>query len=175
MVSSSKEFKFTQRQIGKWRVPTIEFPSTKDDPLCLPIKGYIANSVPPQSDVGKKRAKLWKPRIASKVKAARGASAWKASDEFAISLAFSFNINSGWHGRKPLDVENYVKPVIDAIAAGLFCCKHTDVDSIAEWKYDDSNFKTLLIHRLPDAETCCDEGIAVCVSVRSSGTAADVP
>lgn len=174
MVSSSSGLIFMQRQVGKWRVPTIEFPGAKDDPLCLLIKGYIANSVPPQSDVGKKRAKLWKPLIASKVKAARGASAWKASDEFAISLAFSFNTNSGWHGYRPLDVENYVKPVIDAIAAGLFCCKHIDVDSIAEWKYDDSNFKTLLIHRLPDADTCCDEGIAMCVSVRSV-TTADVP
>ena len=166
MVSSSSDFTFKQRQIGEWRVSTIEFSNAKSAPLCLPIKGYIANFVPPESDVGKMRSSLWKPLIASEVKDARGASAWNASSEFAISLAFSFNTNSGWHGRRPLDVENFVKPVVDAIAAGLFCCKSTDPRSIAKWCYDDSNFKTLLIHRLPDAETRCDEGIAVCVSVR---------
>ena len=164
MVSSSNDFTFKQRQIREWRVPTIEFASAKNAPLCLPIKGYIANSIP--SDPCKERIKAWKLLIASEVKDARGVSAWDASAEFAVSLAFSFNMSSGWHGRGSLDVDNYVKRVIDAIAAGLFCHKSTDPRSIAKWCYDDSNFKTLLIHRLPDAETCRDEGIAVCVSVR---------
>lgn len=165
MVSNSNDFTFTQRQIGKWHIPTIEFPGAKNAPLCLPINGYIANNYP-TSDTGKNRLKAWKPLIASEVKAARGAAAWDAADEFAISLAFSFNTNSGWHGYSPLDVENFIKPVIDAIAAGLFCRNSTDPRRIAKWNYDDSNFKTLLIHRLPDAAMRADEGIAVCVSVR---------
>lgn len=165
MVSDGIGLTFTQQQIGKWRAPTIEFPSAKNAPLCLPIQGYIANNFP-TTDTGKERLKAWKPIIASEVKAARGAFAWDASDEFAISLAFSFNINSGWHGYIPLDVENFIKPVIDALAAGLFCRNATDPHRIAKWDYDDSNFNTLLIHRLPDAATRADEGIAVCVSVR---------
>ena len=165
MDSNINEFTFTQHQIGKWHVPAIEFPSAKTAPLCLPVQGYIANSIP-TSATGKERLNAWKPLIASEVKARRGASAWDASDEFAISLAFSFNTNSGWHGYRPLDVENFVKPVIDALAAGLFCRNATDPRRIAKWDYDDSNFNTLLIHRLPDAATRADEGVAVCVSVR---------
>ena len=69
------------------------------------------------------------------------------------------------HGnQKNLDVENFIKPVIDALAAGLFCDPDQDPQEIAKWGFDDSNFRTLLIHRLDDATRRDDEGVAISVS-----------
>ena len=81
-------------------------------------------------------------------------------------IGFSFNISSGWHGHTPLDVENFLEPVVDALAAGLFCENQTDPYDIDRWHYDDSNFNTLLIHRLSDAHDRQSEGIAIFVSAR---------
>ena len=66
-----------------------------------------------------------------------------------------------------LDVENFVKPVVDGLAAGLFCDNDTDPNHIELWNYDDSNFNTLLIHRLEDARRPEDEGIAISISSSS--------
>ena len=44
-----------------------------------------------------------------------------------------------------MDVDNFVKPIIDALAAGLFCDPQIDPNNIPHWNYDDSNFNTLLI------------------------------
>ena len=59
--------------------------------------------------------------------------------------------------------------MVDAIAAGLFCREELELESIKRWCYDDSNFDTLLIHRLPDAEEPEGEGIAVFISSSSLG------
>ncbi len=67
-------------------------------------------------------------------------------------------------GYQPLDVENFIKPVIDAVSAGLFMDQQTRPSDVRHWNFDDSNFNTLLIHRLPDADSPSDEGIAVCIS-----------
>ena len=101
--------------------------------------------------------------MASGVKEVRGAAAWNPAGNFAISLGLSFHLPS--HGnQKNLDVENFIKPVIDALAAGLFCDPGQDPQEIAEWRYDDSNFRTLLIHRLDDATRSDDEGVAISAS-----------
>ena len=170
MVSSGGGLTFKESRIGGWLVPTIGFSEPARPPLRVAVRGLIINSI---VDGARNRGRQqdWKVQVASAVKSARGAQAWSAHDEYAISLAMRFHLGS--HGNRDLDAENFVKPVIDAIAAGLFCSNSTDPDSIAKWGYDDSNFKTLLIHRLPDAAARDGEGIAVCVSVRS-GTAADV-
>ena len=70
------------------------------------------------------------------------------------------------HGNRDLDVENFIKPVLDGLAAGLFCENDTDPQGIDQFNYDDSNFNTLLIHRLDNAPTADLEGIAVFVSSR---------
>lgn len=165
MGSENENLLFKNRDIGRWNVSTLEFFDAGRVPLCLPIMDYIANSVP-TSDKGKKRLSDWKPLIASKVKVARGVGAWNHQWLYAITLGFSFNISSGWHGYRPLDVENFIKPVIDAVAAGLFCDEQTDPYAITHWDFDDSNFNTLLIHRLPNAQTPQEEGIAVFVSAK---------
>ena len=163
MLSENEDLLFANRGIGRWYVPTLEFRDAERPTLYLPVIGYIANSVP-TSDTGKKRLNDWKPLIASEVKAVRGAEGWDSHSIYAITISFSFNVNSRWHGYRPLDVENFVKPVVDALAAGLFCPNSADPHTIDRWNFDDSNFNTLLIHRLPDAPTRQEEGIAICVS-----------
>jgi hypothetical protein len=72
----------------------------------------------------------------------------------------------GNHGNRPLDAENFIKPILDALAAGLFCDNQTEPMDIEHWNYDDSNFNTLLVHRLDDALNPRDEGTAIAVSSR---------
>ena len=161
MTSQNIGLVYAERKIGEWDVPTIEL-SQPDCLLHLPIKGYIVNSITERKD----RLQGWKVQVASNVKDARGGNPWNPKNRFSIAISFSFNTNSGWHGYLPLDVENFLKPVVDALAAGLFCAPQTNPQNIRKWDYDDSNFNTLLIHRLPDARTRADEGIAISVSAR---------
>ena len=162
MVSNSIGLTFKESRIGGWLVPTIEFSEPVRAPLRVAVSGVIINQI--VEGARKEQQRSWKVQVASAVKSERGAQAWSAHDEYAISLTMRFHMGS--HGNMDLDVENFIKPVIDAIAAGLFCRNATDPNSIAKWGYDDSNFKTLLIHRLPNAARRADEGVAVCVSVR---------
>ena len=137
----------------------------------MEIIDTIINSVVEGSN-GREKQRLWKVKIASVVKNARDEELWHPNARFAVSLGFSFHhINHGWRidgaGNAKLDVENFVKPVIDAVAAGLFCTPETEPRNIQHWGYDDSNFNTLLIYRLPDADDPQSEGIAICVSSSS--------
>ena len=136
----------------------MEFSSTASDSLCLPVVGTIVNSITER----KENLHAWKGKIAFEVKATRGTLRWNPSNNYAITLALSFH--GANHGYRDLDVENFVKPILDALAAGLFCDPETDPSNINHWNYDDSNFNTLLIRRLPDADSREEEGIAICVS-----------
>lgn len=108
----------------------------------------------------------WKLKVASDVRAERGDTPWEPEDRSVVTLGFSFcpELHGGPWQR--LDVENYVKPTLDALAAGLFSEPGEDLASIPRWDYDDSSFSTLLIHRLPDAASAADEGVAVFVSAK---------
>ena len=162
MTSEMDKLAFAWREIGHWRMPVLDFPESVRDPLCLPIYGIVANSVPTNAS-GRKRLKDWKVQLASEVKTARGSAPWNPNDNYTITLGLSFHLPS--HGnQKKLDVENFIKPTIDVLAAGLFCCFETDPQDINHWNYDDSNFRTLLVHRLPDARNRQSEGAAIAVS-----------
>ena len=168
MTSQNDSLKFGYRKIGQWTVPTLELPESGFVSINLPIMGYIANSIP-TSQAGKKRLDEWKVLVASEVKAMRGQKAWNPQIRYAIAISFSFNPRLHGNRRRSdgqvhLDVENFIKPVVDGLAAGLFCDNDKDPSRIEHWNYDDSNFNTLLIHRLPDATSCDGEGIAICVS-----------
>lgn len=116
--------------------------------------------------LGNTQKKLtWKRQLASEVKKRRGEEPWCSDDSYAISLALRFH--PGYHGgpTQDLDVENYIKPIVDATVAGLFCDPQTNPFAIDRWDYDDSNFNTLLIHRLPDTKRAEEEGVTVFVSV----------
>ena len=163
MTSQSAGLVFAERKIGEWTVPTIEFSRPSRPYLRVAVNSVIINSIVDGAR-GKEKQQNWKAQVASVVKRARGMQSWNAADEYAISLTMRFHL--GNHGNMDLDAENFVKPIIDAIAAGLFCDSQTQPQNIKRWGYDDSNFKTLLIHRLPDARTRAGEGIAISVSAR---------
>lgn len=150
------------RETGGWSVPVIEFANPDRSSLYLPIIGTIVNSITER----KENLQAWKVKIASEVKATRGMSPWNPSNDYVITLALSFH--GANHGYRDLDVENFVKPILDALAAGLFCNPDTTPRNISHWNYDDSNFNTLLIHRLPDAVSRDKEGVAICVSSLSA-------
>ena len=123
------------------------------------VQGTIVNSftVGPQQQV-------WKRRVASAIKRVRDGSPWDPRDLYAVTLEFRFH--PGNHQNQELDVENYVKPVVDAVAAGLFLEEERDPSEIQTWAFPDSNFRTLLIHRAADPKDRSREGVHISVSVR---------
>ena len=134
----------------------------KDPSRRLPstwVQGTIVNSftVGPQQQV-------WKRTVASAIKRVRDGSSWDPRDLYAVTLEFRFH--PGNHQNQELDVENYVKPVVDAVAAGLFLEEDRDPSEIERWAFPDSNFRTLLIHRAANPEDKDGEGVHVSVSVR---------
>ena len=150
------------RDIEGLVLPTLEFTADEARLLCARVYGFIGNSVPNGSE-GKAKQTRWKIQVASRVKEARGECPWQDGDSYAITVGFSFHMPC--HGnQKKLDVENFVKPAIDALAAGLFC--QVNPRDIQRWGCNDSNFTTLLIHRLPDAVSREAEGAAIAVSSR---------
>ena len=165
-MSSRTSFNLIDSSIDGWEVPTVNLDGSD---LCLAVRvpGTIANSVS-TSPTGKENLAKWKVQIASSVKDGRGRDAWNPANEFAITLGLRFC--PALHGHRALDVENFVKPIIDALAAGLFCDAETDPAHIQHFNFDDSNFNTLFIHRLPDANNRSDEGAAIFVSSSSKLT-----
>ena len=79
-----------------------------------------------------------------------------------MTLAFTFY--PGLHGYRALDVDNFIKPVLDGVAAGLFSPEEQDPQAIQHFNFDDSNFNTLLIQRLSDAAHPQGEGVAIFIS-----------
>ena len=158
-MNTASDLILRQQNIGDWTVPSLEFTTPARAALRLPVTGSIINSVTERKD----SLQAWKVKIASEVKAARE-TPWNPGNDYAITLSLSFHLAN--HGNRPLDVDNFVKPIIDALAAGLFCDPQTDPNDIPRWNYNDSNFNTLLIRRLPDATAPDKEGIAICASAR---------
>ena len=142
-----------------WTVPVIKLPGAART-LCLSITGErIVNSVESNTPL----LTNWKRLVASRVKERRGPTMWDPRDSYAITVALSFCPD--YHGgNRDLDVDNFAKPIIDALAAGIFCDDDTDPQEIRRFNYNDSNFSTLLIHRLPNADQRDNEGIAVYAS-----------
>ena len=149
------------RDIEGLVLPTLAFTADEARLLCVRVYGFIGNSVPNGSE-GKAKQRHWKIQVASRVKEARGECPWQVDDSYAITVGFSFHMPS--HRNRKLDVENFVKPTIDALAAGLFC--QVNPQDIQRWSCDDSNFTTLLIHRLPDAVSREAEGATIALSSR---------
>lgn len=147
----------SQRTVDGWSVPVVRL-ADEARGLELRVSGEIVNSITERKD-----AQLdWKRRIASEVRDARGGGPWDAGQRYAISLALRFC--PALHGNRALDVENFVKPVLDGLAAGLFSPPEQDPRLIRRFDYDDSNFSTLFIHCLPDAARPDGEGVVISVS-----------
>ena len=78
------------------------------------VKGPIINSVTKHT----KRLRAWKEKVACAVKAERGGD-WCSHHLYAVTLQFCFRErqNPAHEG----DLDNYVKPVLDGLAAGSSC------------------------------------------------------
>jgi hypothetical protein len=127
--------------------------------LQIHINGKIINSV---VDSNKKLDLLqWKQKITKHVMSERKM-AYDPNDMYLISLGLRFCPQN--HGNLKLDVENYIKPIIDGIAAGLFCNLGTNPTDITRFDYDDSNFNNLYVERLPNTQSVNHEGIIISIS-----------
>jgi Holliday junction resolvase RusA-like endonuclease len=142
--------------IGRWEIPVLAIDGSSVV-IAFPVLGIIGNSVP-NSAAGKKRSKEWKRAIAVAAKAQRGPCCWESQWEYALTIGFAFHRPS--HGSQKFDLDNFVKPCVDALAAGIFCPDGTDIQTISKYKYDDSRFVRLFIQRLPDADHENEEGAA---------------
>ena len=143
--------------IGQWRLPVLAVPrptSVLSTSVRAPIGNAVANSAK-----AKQRTADWKRAVGGAVRAAGGTSRRDPRDHWAITMGFAFHPRL--HGSGSFDVENFMKPTLDAIAAGLFAAVDVDVATIVAWKHDDSNFRHILVHRLPDVRADCEEGAAV--------------
>ena len=144
--------------IGPWNVSTIELPGAKRS-FAVYVDGTIINSVTENA----KALRGWKERVMAATKQRRGTASWDPRSRFAITLTLKF-CPKKHGGQRKLDVDNFTKPIIDGVAAGLFCGPETEPSQIDAFDYDDSNFNTLLIHRLPDTDNRDQEGVAIYVS-----------
>lgn len=123
------------------------------------ISGKIVNSV---VDSNKKQELLeWKQKIAKSIFVPLNDKSMSPDRNYAISLSIRFSL--ALHGNTKLDVENYVKPIIDGIAAGIFCPCDQDPLQITKFNYDDSNFNKLFIERLSDCNPE-DEGLIITIT-----------
>ena len=151
-----------QRDIGPLRIHVVSF-NDETRTLSFNVKGIIGNFAA-TSERGKFYYQEWKRLVASAAKTLRGDSAWSTQSHYCITCGFTFHMPS--HGNRKLDVENFIKATLDALAAGLFCSEDQDPRQIQRYDYDDSNFRYLFIQRLEDALTESDEGVAINISVR---------
>lgn len=129
------------------------------------VSGKIINSVP--SDNDKKLSIPWKQKVAKAVHDSKIQEKNNPDDFYAISLSMRFYPKDN-RGHK-LDVENYVKPIIDGIAKGLFS-KDSDFANIQKFNEDDSNFHHLYIERIQDAEKESERGVRIVVTKISSSS-----
>lgn len=127
------------------------------------VGGPIVNSVVDAK--AKEKLHCWKVRIVCAVKAARGESSLDPGVPRAVTVGFSFH--PGNHGGHTADLDNFIKPVLDAAAAGLFCRRDKHPEQVAKWDFDDSAFGPISMYRLPTPARREDEG--ACIVIASAG------
>lgn len=128
------------------------------EPLALVVRGAIGNSITTSAS-GAKRTADWKRSVCCAVFKARGGAPWHAGATYLVTIAFRFC--PGLHGNMHLDPENFVKPTVDAAAAGLFLPAGADPSAVERYDFDDSGFRHLLIHRLNDTDRPSEEGVTI--------------
>lgn len=145
---------YDRRNIGGWSVPTLAFLASGRT-LEVRAEGEIVNETGQNEKLGR-----WRREVMNAVQTARHGKAWSSNDEHAISIGLRFHPDS--HEGSNFDIDNYTRATINAIAAGLF--SDAASETVDHWDFPDSNFRTLLIHRLPDADDASEEGAAIFVS-----------
>ena len=72
------------------------------------------------------------------------------------------------HGGRKLDAENFLKPILDAVAAGLFASEDTNPSEITRYDFDDSNFDNVYFEKLTPAERFEDECVIITISQKTT-------
>lgn len=154
MPSSGFQLRFESK--GDWSFHVLDFSHGKRVFEPLMIQGEIMNTIQPAEH--KKDLLNWKRKIAKSIYDKRS-NRLDSAQNYSISLGLRFNPER--IGMK-FDIENYLKPIYDGIAAGLF--SENDPSQLDKFEYDDSNFKYLLTMRLIDA-AAIEEGIILSIAV----------
>ena len=128
-----------------------------DEPIMTLIRGRIVNSV----DENKERSKAWKEKITREIIKKRDG-VQNNEKQHAISVSMKFHLKT--HGNLKLDAENYLKPILDGVAAGLFVPDNTNPSEILHFNYDDSNFDKVYFEKLSPALTFEDEFVTIIIS-----------
>jgi hypothetical protein len=100
--------------VGFWPILAAVF-SAESRRLLVPVQAIIGNSVP-TSARGTAILLNWKREVARAAKLARNGGCLDPRQSYSISAGFSFHRPS--HGNQALDVENFLKPTFDGLAAG---------------------------------------------------------
>ena len=154
---------------GGWAMPAAVL-RPEASRLRVAIRHVVANATS-----GKLVADAWKVAVATEVKNARDGAPWDRNAILAVSIGFRFHPPThncvpfaDYHSssaRRRCDVDNYLKPVLDAVARGLFWLQEQDPAEAGIWDHDDWAFRYVLAQRiLPEAESEKDEGALICVS-----------
>jgi len=131
------------------------------EPIMILVQGRIVNSV----DGNKERSKAWKEKITHEIMKKRKG-IHNNERKHAISVSMKFHLKS--HGGNKLDAENFLKPILDAVAAGLFVSEDTNPSEIERFDFDDSNFDNVYFEKLAPAESNEDECVIITISQKSS-------
>ena len=126
-----------------------------DEPIKVLVRGRIANS----TDTSE-RTKPWKQKIVQAIMDKRNG-VQNNENHYAISVSMKFHLKT--HGNLKLDAENYLKPILDATAAGLFADENTNPSEITRFGYDDSNFGRVYFDKRW-ADSFSDELVIITIS-----------
>lgn len=125
------------------------------------VYGMIANHTPSTLG-GRKRLQEWKRHIATQIHSSK-TQLFDPKSFYAITIGMRFHPPT--HGNQDFDLDNYSKPILDAIAAGLFSDDGADLSILTTYnQFDDSNFRHIYLERLPDAKLPNEESVAIFVS-----------
>ena len=126
-----------------------------DEPIRVLVRGRIANSIDKSE-----RTRPWKQKIAQAIMNKRKG---VQDPEILYAVSITMQFHPATHGNLKLDAENYIKPILDATAAGLFADENTNPSEITKFTYDDSNFENVYFDRRW-ADSFSDELIIITVS-----------
>ena len=157
-----QKLQFKTKELEKgWFVKFLKFPN-KGKLVSIIIYGIIAN-VSPSTKGGREKLQHWKRKIAMEIQSKHGNISFNPNNQCCISVGMRFHTPT--HGNQKLDLDNFIKPIVDGIAAGLFSDDKEDLSHLTKYnQFDDSNFRYLYMERLPDALEEQQEGISVVIS-----------
>lgn len=155
------KLQFKTKKVLDWSLTWLEFSNGKTV-IDTIVYGAIAN-VSPTTEGGREKLQRWKRQISMEIKSKRGKQAHDSKNHYVVSLGMRFHTKN--HGDGQIDVDNFIKPILDGIAAGLFCDENDDLSIINSYnQFDDSNFRHLYVERIVNNEPQKEEGVSIVVS-----------